>query len=68
MEITFSEEEVRAWRRFLSIKRLEGVAFTNAVYIPPAAQLRNRANEIEQDERDAPILREILKRLNEITL
>lgn len=62
MEITFNEEETRALRRFLT-RNLQS-DFVNAVYISPAAQLRHRANEIEQEERDQPLLREILKKLN----
>lgn len=61
MEYTFNEEEARVLHRFLARNLQSNVV--NAVYISPAAQLRNQANQIEQDERDQPLLREILKKL-----
>lgn len=37
----------------------------NAVYISPAQQLRNEANEIEQKERDTYALREFIQSLKD---
>lgn len=44
------------------IKRLiknpnNGTGFANAVYVTPAQQLRNRANDIEREEQDYMIVR-----------
>lgn len=58
-----NQEQKEALRRLLDKQVRDMSNIVNAVYIAPAAQLRNRANEIEQEERDAPLLREVLELL-----
>lgn len=62
MELNLSQEQKEALVRALN-KYPTNPTIMNAVYISPAQQLRNRANEIEQEERDFPLLKEILAKL-----
>lgn len=59
-----NKEQKDALKRLLQKGLVGASGFTNAVYVTPAQQLRNRANEMEQEERDTPLLREILELLN----
>lgn len=62
MNLQLTQDELRVLRRHLTKYRINPEMF-NAVYVPPAAQLRQQADEMEQDERDYPILRGIVEKL-----
>lgn len=65
MEITLNEDEVGVLKHFL-LRNLQSEVMY-AVYISPAQRLRDQADEIEQNERDLPLLEGILNKLNHQT-
>jgi len=63
MEIELTSEEVGALKRML-VKFPMNPTTMSAIYISPSQALRNRADEMEQEDRDYPQLQSILKKLS----
>lgn len=64
MQFDFTEEERGALLRTVGSFR-NGPYMVNAVYISPAQQLRNSADEMEQKECDYPLIQSVLRKLSE---
>lgn len=60
---TINKEDIELLERIRNYLPRHGAFMTNAIYISPAQQLRNSADQIEAQERDERLFNELISKL-----